>query len=80
VVLLLADSVTGVLWPPLVAQGEDQAAPWQRLFARVRQAGLDWNGIRGVTSDGAHGLNAFLGQVLAWAQHQRAVCFTSGAT
>jgi len=26
-VLLLADSVTGLLWPPLVAEREDQAAP-----------------------------------------------------
>ena len=55
VVLLLADSVTGLLWPPVVAEREDQAAPWQRLFARARQAGLDWEGLRGVTSDGAQG-------------------------
>ena len=53
VVLLLADSVTGLLWPPVVAAREDQAAPWQRLFERARQAGLDWQGLRGVTSDGA---------------------------
>ena len=69
VVLLLADSVTGVLWPPVVAEREDQAAPWQRLFERARLAGLDWQGLRGVTSDGAQGLSAFLGQTLAWVQH-----------
>jgi transposase-like protein len=63
VVLLLADSVTGLLWPPVVAEREDQAAPWQRLFERARQAGLDWHGIRGVTSDGAQGLNAFFPDV-----------------
>ena len=42
VVLLLADSVTGLLWPPVVAEREDQAAPWQRLFERAapRWAGL----------------------------------------
>jgi len=73
VVLLLADSVTGLLWPPLVAEREDQAAPWQRLFERARQAGLDWQRLRGVTSDGAQGLSAFLGQLLAWVQHQRCV-------
>jgi len=73
VVLLLADSVTGLLWPPVVAEREDQAAPWQRLFERARQAGLDWHGIRGVTSDGAQGLNVFLRQTLAWVQHQRCV-------
>jgi hypothetical protein len=71
VVLLLADRVTGLLWPPLVAEREDQAAPWQRLFERAYQAGLDWHGIRGVTSDGAQGLHAFLRQTLAWVQHQR---------
>lgn len=73
VVLLLADSVTGLLWPPLVAKGEEQAGPWQRLFERARTAGLDWDSIRGVTSDGAQGVIAFLRQTLAWAQHQRCV-------
>jgi len=73
VVLLLADSVTGLLWPPVVAEREDQAASWQRLFERARLAGLDWQGLRGVTSDGAQGLSAFLSQTLAWVQHQRCV-------
>jgi hypothetical protein len=73
VVLLLADSVTGLLWPPLVARGEESAAPWQRLFERARGAGLDWDRIRGVTSDGAQGVIAFLRQTLAWVQHQRCV-------
>jgi transposase-like protein len=73
VVVLLADSVTGLLWPPLVAQGEESAGPWQRLFERARQAGLDWDRIRGVTSDGAPGVIAFLRQTLAWVQHQRCV-------
>jgi transposase-like protein len=73
VVLLLADSVTGLLWPPIVAHDEDSAGPWQRLFARARQAGLDWDRIRGVTSDGAKGIGAFLRQMLAWVQHQRCV-------
>jgi hypothetical protein len=73
VVLLLADSVTGLLWPPLVARGEESAAPWQRLFEQARGAGLDWDRIRGVTSDGAQGVIAFLRQTLAWVQHQRCV-------
>jgi len=73
VVWLLADSVTGLLWPPVVAERADQAAPWHRLFERARQAGLDWHGIRGVTSDGAQGLHAFLRQTRAWVQHQRCV-------
>lgn len=73
VVLLLADSVTGLLWPPVVAKGEESAGPWQRLFERARQAGLDWESLRGVTSDGAQGMIAFLRQRLAWVQHQRCV-------
>ncbi len=73
VVLLLADSITGLLWPPLVARGEESAAPWQRLFERARGAGLDWDRLRGVTSDGAQGVIAFLRQTLAWVQHQRCV-------
>ncbi len=73
VVLLLADSVTGLLWPPLVARGEESAGPWQRLFERARRAGFDWDRIRGMTSDGAQGVIAFLHQTLAWVQHQRCV-------
>jgi len=73
VVLLLADSVSGLLWPPVVAKGEESAGPWQRLFERARQAGLDWERIRGVTSDGAQGIIAFLRHRLAWVQHQRCV-------
>ena len=73
VVLLLADSVTGLLWRPVVAEREAQAAPWQRLCERARQAGLAWPGLRGVTRDGAPGRSAFLRQTLAWAQHPRCV-------
>ena len=73
VVVLLADSVTGLLWPPVGAARDDQAAPWQRLFARAREAGLDWQGLRGVTRDGTQGLSAFLRQTLAWVHHQRCV-------
>jgi len=72
-VLLLAESVTGLLWPPLVAEREVQAAPWQHLFERARPAGLDWERRRGVTRAGAQGRRAFLGQTLAWVQHQRCV-------
>ena len=73
VVLLLADSVTGLLWSPRVAKEEDSAGPWQRLFERARQAGLDWDRLRGVTSDRAQGVIASLRQTLAWVQHQRCV-------
>ena len=72
VVLLLADSVTGVLWPPMVAEREDQRRPGN-ICSNGRLAGLDWQGCAGVTSDGAQGLSAYLSQTLAWVQHQRCV-------
>jgi transposase-like protein len=73
VVLLVVDSVSGLIYPPLVAQGEAAAGPWQRLFARAQQAGLDLDALRGVTSDGAPGLLAYLRRSLSWVQHQRCV-------
>ncbi len=73
VVLLVVDSVSGLVYPPLVAKSEESAGPWQRLFERAKQAGLDLDALRGVTSDGAQGLLAHLRRSLAWVQHQRCV-------
>lgn len=73
VVLLVVDSVSGLVYPPLVAHGEASAGPWQRLFERARRAGLDLDALRGVTSDGAQGLLAHLRRSLVWVQHQRCV-------
>ncbi len=73
VVLLVVDSVSGLIYPPMVAKGEESVGPWQRLFERAQQAGLDLDALRGVTSDGAQGLLAYLRCGLAWVQHQRCV-------
>jgi transposase-like protein len=73
VVLLVVDSISGLVYPPVVAKGERTAGPWQRLFERAKQAGLDLEELRGVTSDGAQGLSAYLHRSLAWVQHQRCV-------
>jgi transposase-like protein len=73
VVLLVVDSVSGLVYPPVVAKGEESEGPWQRLFERAKQAGLDLDVLRGVTSDGAQGLIAYLRRGLAWVQHQRCV-------
>ena len=73
VVLLLYDSVTGVVFPPLVTKGEESAKSWQQLFIRAQQAGLDLEQLRGVTSDGAKGIIAYLKEGLYWVQHQRCV-------
>ncbi len=73
VVLLVVASVSGLVYPPLVATGEEAEGPWRRLFERAQQAGLDLEVLRGVTSDGAQGALAYLRQGLAWVQHQRCV-------
>jgi hypothetical protein len=73
VVLLLTDSVSGVVWPPVVVAGEEAPRPWQRLFVRARAAGLNRDDVWGVTSDGASGLSAYLRRHLSWVNHQRCV-------
>jgi hypothetical protein len=73
VLLLVVDSVSGLVYPPIVAKGEASEGPWQRLFERAKQAGLDLYALRGVTSDGAQGLLAYLQRGLAWVQQQRCV-------
>lgn len=73
VVLMLVDSVSGVVWPPVVALGEECAEAWKAVFERAQLAGLELDRLRGVTSDGAQGLLAYLSQGLYWVQHQRCV-------
>jgi transposase-like protein len=73
VVLVLVDNVTGLIWPPVVVAGEEAAAAWGELFERAKQAGLDADLLRGIVSDGAIGLVAYLNQVLVWVNHQRCV-------
>src|SRR5436190_1470662 len=71
VVLLLTDSVTGVVFPPVVAASERQAADWALLFEQAVAAGLDPATVRGITSDGTTGLAAFLEQSWTWVNHAR---------
>jgi transposase-like protein len=73
VVLLLLDGVSGVVWPPVVATGEETAAQWRRLFVRARVAGLAAGDLWGVTSDGATGIAGYLRERLPWVLHQRCV-------
>jgi hypothetical protein len=73
VVLVLVDSLTGIVWPVVVVDGEESTKAWGKLFERARQAGLDWDSIRGVTSDGASGLVGYLASTLSWVNHQRCV-------
>jgi len=73
VALILTDSVSGLVFPPLIARGEESAQAFRRLFARSEQAGLDLMQLRGVTSDGAQGLTSYMKRSLYWVQHQRCV-------
>lgn len=73
VVLMLTDSVTGLVFPPIIAKGEESAQGFRQLFARTEQAGLDLENLRGVTSDGAQGLVSYMKRTLYWVQHQRCV-------
>lgn len=73
VVLLLVDTVTGMVWTTKVSEGEERAADWRGLFQRVKEAGLSWHDLDGLVSDGAGGLLSFLRQSLGWVHHQRCI-------
>ena len=73
VVLVLVDSVTGLIWPPVVVAGEDSSESWAPLFERAKRAGLDPDLLRGIASDGARGLIGYLNRALEWVNHQRCV-------
>ena len=73
VVLVLVDNVTGLIWPPVVVAGEEAAAAWGEVLARAKRAGLDLDVLRGIVSDGATGLVAYLNEMLVWVNHQRCV-------
>lgn len=73
VVLALVDSVSGLIWPPVVVEGEDEELGWDHLFMQARKAGLDLDALRGVVSDGSRGLIGYLRGALKWVNHQRCV-------
>jgi hypothetical protein len=73
VVLMLVDSVSGLIWPPVVAAGEQSRESWARLFERAAKAGLSLGAIEAVTSDGANALRGYLQEVLSWVHQQRCV-------
>jgi len=73
VVLVLVDSVTGLIYPPVVVAGEEDPDAWAKLFERAQQAGFSIEGLRGVTSDGATGLLGLVNKAFYWVNHQRCV-------
>jgi transposase-like protein len=73
VVLGLVDSVTQVVWAVVVAAEEESTRGWEQLFEAAKAAGLAWETLNGLTSDGAQGLLAYLRRALGWVHHQRCV-------
>ena len=73
VILMLVDSVSGVIWPPVVVEGEENPKSWGQLFRRAALAGLNVQGLKGITSDGARGLLGYVSKALGWVNHQRCV-------
>jgi hypothetical protein len=73
IVLVLVDSVTGLIYPPVVVAGEEDPATWAKLFERAKLAGFSIEGLRGVTSDGASGLLGLVNKAFDWVNHQRCV-------
>jgi len=71
VVLALVDSVSGVVFPPVVAKDEESALSWRRLFDRAKLSGLNLGELNGITSDGAQGLLSHLRLALGWVHQQR---------
>jgi hypothetical protein len=72
VVLLLVDTVSGLIWPPVVVKGEESEEEWKELFERAQRAGLKLDQLLGIVSDGARGLRLYLKQ-LYWVNQQRCV-------
>lgn len=73
VVLMLTDYVTGLIYPPVVADEEASWDSWAKLFARVIEAGGKLAQLNGITSDGAQGLVGYLRQKLSGVHQQRCV-------
>lgn len=73
VVLALVDNATGLLWPPVVAAGEESEQSWREMLERAVGAGFDLDRLRGVVSDGANGLIGCLHEMAKWANQQRCV-------
>jgi transposase-like protein len=73
VLLMVRDSVTGLLYPPVVAAGEEAAEAWGQLLVRAQRAGLRLEAVRALVSDGAQGLLSHLRRELPWVYQQRCV-------
>lgn len=73
VVLVLVDGISGLVFPPVVAEGEESATAWEGLFERAQAAGLELSKLHAVASDGAKGLKSYLELGLWWVEQQRCV-------
>jgi transposase-like protein len=73
VVLMMADTATGMIWSTAVSMGESSAEHWSVLFERIKATGLAWADLDGLVSDGAQGLLSFAREHLGRVHLQRCV-------
>jgi hypothetical protein len=73
VALMLVDYSSGLVFPPVVVEGEESAVYWEQVFDRAEEAGLDPVTLNGITSDGSNGLLSFLRESLPAVHQQRCI-------
>ena len=72
VVLAMVDTVSGLLWPPVVAAGEETQKAWEQMFQRGQKAGLAVGRLRGVAGDQGRGTPELSSaRQLRWVRQQR---------
>ena len=73
VALMLIDYESGLIFPPVIADGEDAACYWGQMFDRAEEAGLQIDELNGITSDGSQGLLSYLRDKLSGVHQQRCI-------
>jgi transposase-like protein len=73
VALILIDYESGLIFPPVIVEGEEAASYWGQLFGRAEEAGLEPEKLNGVTSDGSPGLLSYLRERLPGVHQQRCI-------
>jgi hypothetical protein len=73
VALMLIDYQTGLIFPPVVVEGEEAAYNWGQMFDRAEEAGLRIDELNGITSDGSQGLLSYLRDKLPGVHQQRCI-------
>lgn len=73
VALMLIDYQSGLIFPPVIVEGEEAACCWGQMFERAEEAGLQLDQLNGITSDGSQGLLSYLRDKLSGVHQQRCI-------